>query len=208
MRICITYLFKTLPVKRSALFVLLFFPVFLYAQNIDIDLLRCINPRNPSSVYWRVTSGSAYFLPAGTAAGTLLYGIIKKDRQARQNAYELVINVGVSVMITQIAKYTINRERPAERYPDEVFPTNKGYRHSFPSGHTSLAFSSATTIALQYKKWYITVPAYAWAASVGYSRMYRGMHYPSDVLVGAVAGTGCAFLSHWLTQKIIFPKKH
>jgi len=65
-----------------------------------------------------------------------------------------------------------------------------------------LAFAAATSVSLQYKKWYIVVPAYAWAAGVGYSRLYLGEHYPTDVIGGAVIGAGSAFISHWISKKI------
>jgi membrane-associated phospholipid phosphatase len=193
--------------RKYVVILLLILPVLVNAQHIDIDILKSINPRNPSSAYWNVTSSSAYFVPAGAVAGTLVYGLIKKNRNAQYNAYELCISIGTGVLITQALKYGINRQRPAERFPDEIFPAQIKIGHSFPSGHTSLAFSSATTVALEYKKWYIVVPAYAWAASVGYSRMYRGLHYPSDVLAGAAVGVGSGILSHWLTKKLIRDKK-
>ncbi|MFT3705874.1 MAG: phosphatase PAP2 family protein [Agriterribacter sp.] len=193
--------------KKRILFIVLLFPCLVNAQNIDIDILKSINPSDPSSTYWGITSSSAYFIPAGIAAGTLVYGMIKKNRKVRQRAYELGISVGVGSLFTQTLKFAIDRKRPAEKYPDEVFPAQARYGHSFPSGHTTLAFATATTISLQYRKWYITVPAYVWAASVGYSRMYRGVHYPSDVLAGAVIGVGSGLLSHWLTNKLIRDKK-
>ena len=68
------------------------------------------------------------------------------------------------------------------------------------------AFATATTLTLECKKWYVAVPAYAWAAGVGYSRMYLGEHYPSDVIAGAVVGAGSAWLSHWATQKLFHKK--
>lgn len=184
----------------------LLLPVFINAQNIDIDLLQSINPRNSSSGYWGVTSGSAYFVPAGTAVGTLAYGIIRKDKRIQANAYELVIAIGAGAVVTQTLKYAIDRKRPAETYPDKVYPASMERGHSFPSGHTTVAFATATAVSLQYKKWYITVPAFVWASSVGYSRIYRGVHYPSDVLAGAAIGIGSGYLSHWLTNKLIRKK--
>jgi membrane-associated phospholipid phosphatase len=55
-----------------------------------------------------------------------------------------------------------------------------------------------------YPKWYVIVPSYSWAVAVGYSRMHMGMHYPSDVLMGAIIGTASSFLSFkvqkWIGQ--------
>ena len=78
---------------------------------------------------------------------------------------------------------------------------------SFPSGHTSLAFSTAASLSIQFNKWYVTLPAYLWAGSVAYSRMYLGVHYPTDVLGGAAVGIGSAYLAHWLNQKFFKNKK-
>ena len=64
--------------------------------------------------------------------------------------------------------------------------------YSFPSGHTSLSFATATALSRAYPKWYVIVPAFLWAGSVGYSRMYMGVHNPSDVLTGSVLGIGTA----------------
>jgi membrane-associated phospholipid phosphatase len=174
----------------------------LQSQNLDVDILKGINPRNPNSQYWIQTSASAYWVPAVVSFGTLAYGLIENDKHAKRNAYELFINVGVSTIINEGIKISVNRTRPADRYPNEIFANSVTHGSSFPSGHTALAFATATTVALEYRKWYVVVPAYLWAGSVGYSRMYLGKHYPSDVLGGAVVGIGSGYLSHWLNKKI------
>ncbi|MFZ9878471.1 MAG: phosphatase PAP2 family protein [Chitinophagaceae bacterium] len=50
-------------------------------------------------------------------------------------------------------------------------------------------------------------PAYTFAGLVGYSRMYLGAHYPSDVIAGALVGSGTAWLSYQINKKIVQRKK-
>ncbi|WPU91381.1 phosphatase PAP2 family protein [Mucilaginibacter sabulilitoris] len=172
------------------------------AQNLDVDILKSINPRHPTSLYWRNTSNSAYYAIGAASFGTLIYGLASNDDIAKRNATETFISVGANVLVTHMIKLGVNRTRPADKYPNEIFVNTQTHNQSFPSGHTSLAFATATTLSLQYKKWYVTVPAFAWASSVGYSRMYLGKHYPSDVLAGAVVGMGTAWAGHWFNKKL------
>jgi membrane-associated phospholipid phosphatase len=188
-------------------FVICFFPLKSNSQNIDVNILNDLNPRYPTSQYWIQASASAYWIPAGFTVGTLAYGFIKNDRHEKIKGYEAFISIGSAIAFTEILKPIVRRARPADAYPNEIYTNSPTHGGSFPSGHTTLAFATATTIALQYKKWYIVVPAYLWAGSVGYSRMYLGKHYPSDVLAGAAIGIGGAYMSHWLTKKLFKEKK-
>lgn len=112
----------------------------------------------------------------------------------------LALNTG----ITYGMKYAINRQRPYDRYED-INPVLTSGSPAFPSGHTSTAFTTAMNLSLAIPKWYVAVPAFTWASAVGYARMHLGVHYPSDVLMGAVVGAGSAWLSHkanmWLQQR-------
>ncbi len=65
--------------------------------------------------------------------------------------------------------------------------------HSFPSGHTASAFSCAVVIFLNIKKRY-GIPVLTAAFLMGFSRLYVGVHYPTDVLCGALLGTIIAIL--------------
>jgi membrane-associated phospholipid phosphatase len=186
---------------------LAFTPAIPFAQNLDVEILKGINPMNPNSEYWIQTSSSVYWVPAVLAIGSLGYGYLGGNKQSLNNGYELLISIGISQLISEALKVTVNRERPADRYPYEIFVSSPTHGGSFPSGHASAAFAIATTMALDYKKWYIVVPAYLWAGSVTYSRMYLGKHYPSDVLAGIIIGIGSGYLSHWLTKKIFKIKK-
>jgi membrane-associated phospholipid phosphatase len=138
-------------------------------------------------------------------ASVLAAGIIDNDRLTIKKGIYLAESAAASTFITFGMKYSFKRTRPYNATPG-LTSTGSGNSPSFPSGHTSVAFASATSLYLAYPKWYVAVPAYAWAASVGYSRMYLGVHYPTDVLAGAVIGAGSAWLMY-KANKWLFKKK-
>lgn len=140
-------------------------------------------------------------IPAGM--GTV--GLIKNNDQLLRNACVTFAAIGVNSAITLAMKYSFNRTRPYNTYPD-IVKKSKGGSPSFPSGHTSMAFATATSLCLEYPKWYVIVPAYTLAGTVGYSRMYLGVHYPSDVLIGALVGAGSAWLTYIVNNKLIIRK--
>jgi membrane-associated phospholipid phosphatase len=193
--------------KKILLFISLLFAAAASAQNPDIDILKSINPRYPDAEVWRITSGSVDWVSASVPLGMLAYGYISKNKTMRNNGYELIIAMGINAGITQLMKVGFNRTRPAEEYPNDIFVRSPSKDKSFPSGHTSQAFAAATTLTLQYHKWYISVPAYIYAGCVGYSRMYLGKHYPTDVLAGALVGVGSSYLSRLITDKLFQRKK-
>ncbi len=193
---------------RPFFFLLLLFAALKStAQNTDVDILKGINPNNPNSGYWKAMSGSAYFVSAAVPTFLLTEGIIKNNPLLRQKARNVLGSILIELAISESMKSGFKRKRPAETYPGIIFPYRNVYGRSFPSGHTSLVFATAASLSIQYKKWYVTVPAYLWATSVGYSRMYLGVHYPSDVVTGAAVGIGSAYVSQWLNKKLFPPKK-
>jgi membrane-associated phospholipid phosphatase len=178
-------------------------PIGAAAQNADINLLRKFNLERNQKLdqTFLVLTHSDGPVSIALPATLLTIGLIKKDSLLTQNALMITGSLVASSIITVGMKWGIRRDRPFVTYPDleKLAPAGSP---SFPSGHTSMAFSTATSVTLAYPKWYVIVPAYLWATSVSYSRMHLGVHYPSDVLVGAVIGTGSAFLSAHLTEKI------
>ena len=174
-----------------------------YSQNADIDLLKHIhtnrNEKLDPTLEWITHSVTP--LSIAVPVGTATYALIKKDDRSLQNAVEITSSVLVSGALSVGLKYSINRERPFDTYPfiTEVTPADTP---SFPSGHTTHAFALATSVSLAYPHWYIVVPSYLWAGTVGYTRMALGVHYPSDVLAGALLGSGSAYLCHKINQKI------
>lgn len=136
-------------------------------------------------------------VPAGVFAG----GVIGNDKGTRQNALYIASSSAVNLLFTSVIKKIVKRKRPflANVKINAVYQPGE---YSFPSGHTSSAFTTATALSQVYSKWYVIAPAYLYAGSVGYARMYLGVHYPSDVAAGAILGTGTA-----LSMKFIQPDK-
>lgn len=186
------------------LFLVLLSPFNISGQNPDINLLHKLNaPYEQNLGTWLRLTNSAYWIPPAYVVSNLTYGIIADDRVARSYALEGTISVALSAAITQGLKSLVGRERPAQAYPELIRTYSITKSKSFPSGHSAVTFATASAMAYQGKRWFVTVPVFSWSTTIGYSRMRLGKHYPTDVLVGAAIGVGSGIFGHWLTQKIV-----
>ncbi|GGT86111.1 MULTISPECIES: bifunctional phosphatase PAP2/diacylglycerol kinase family protein [Streptomyces] len=125
----------------------------------------------------------------GFAAGMWAFGGPKGRRAAVRGVTSLAL---ASVTVNTLAKSAVRRQRPlidtvplVRRLPHQPFTT------SFPSGHSASAAAFTAGVALESPGWGAAV--LPMAASVAFSRVYTGVHYPSDVLVGAGLGVGAAY---------------
>lgn len=183
------------------------------SQNSDISVLRNINhPHNPGlDNSMKVVSGSVMPMSIAFPVGVITYDLIRGRKLFRRD-FVIAGAVGGSVAICLGLKYVVNRPRPFVTYSDIIQRDFHVGPYSFPSGHTSTAFSLATSASLCFPKWYIIAPSFLWAGTVAYSRMRLGVHYPTDVIAGAVVGSGCAILSWyitgWIYSKYFTPKSH
>ena len=118
------------------------------------------------------------FVQIGTAIG--VYAVGRGVRSSRVSLFgaDLVRSQIMSTAITQGIKVSVARRRP------------DGTRYSFPSGHTSSSFATATVVQRHFG-WRLGIPAYGLAAFVAGSRLQENRHYPSDVIFGAAIGVVC-----------------
>lgn len=191
-------------IKLFFLLVLFSLSVPLFSQNLDIRILRSINSSRslPSDRFFQFVSNSNAYFVIGIPATIGTISLINHDDQLFRNTCVTVATLAIASGITEIMKYSINRDRPFKTYPD-ISRKSDVRSPSFPSGHTSSSFALATSLSLSYPKWYIIVSSYTWAGTVAFSRMDLGVHYPSDVLAGAIVGAGSAWLTYFVNKKLI-----
>lgn len=131
----------------------------------------------------RITNlGGAFFT---IALCVILY--LFENHAGKSSAKEAMAALLLSHLIVQVFKRFVRRRRPYLNYSNVNTFTRIWKDYSFPSGHTAAAFSLATIFVR-------TIPPVAFicfilAFLVGISRIYIGMHYPSDVIIGALIGT-------------------
>src|SRR5205823_9012510 len=92
----------------------------------------------------------------------------------------------------------IDRPRPPVVYPEPKPLVHVPHGGSFPSGHAATSFACATILALAAPRY--GGAFFVLAAAIAWSRVYNGVHYPLDVLGGAVLGVLVAIALRWLLK--------
>jgi membrane-associated phospholipid phosphatase len=175
--------------------------IYANAESIDIEIMHSIHTNRNANLdnVMKGISNSTYIVLPTIPLGLFANSIIQNDTQQIRNSIQIGSSVIISGLTSLLLKEIIQRDRPfVNAQLIENIGNENGY--SMPSIHSSTAFALATSLSLQYKKWYVIIPSYLWATGVGYSRMHLGVHYLSDVLVGAVIGAGISYLTFYLEK--------
>jgi undecaprenyl-diphosphatase len=191
-----------------------------WIEKIDQELLLFINGlHNPflDEIMWAI-SGKLIWFPLYI----FLFILVFRKTPTKQSIWFVVFGlaaVGLADFTATFGfKEMIGRYRPShhlvlgdmlhyyEFKPGEFY---KGGIHGFVSGHATNSFAIAVMFSLRLRKHfkYITILMLLWATLVSYSRMHLGVHYPTDIIGGAILGTTISFIMYWIYLKVAKTKQ-
>ena len=160
--------------------------------RIPLSLLRALHRRAQRAYHGDGPDDVLRFVPVATVYALKTCGVESKSGW-KQLAVNTVVSYAFSAGTTWALKHSIHERRPD--WTDN---------HSFPSGHTALAFTGAVILDKEYRHvspW-ISVAGYAVATGVAVDRMARNRHAWQDVTAGAAIGVGSTLLGYWLGERI------
>ena len=159
------------------------------AQHVRCGLL------NPfMEVYTQLGNTGMLFIVLG-----LVLLLFKPTRKAGFSALCAML-IGL-VVVNFTIKPLVSRPRPWLVIENFVNMVPEKDPNSFPSGHTNAAFAFALALCMAAPKRWMKVTAVCMAVVMGLSRLYVGVHFPSDVLAGALTGSLCGLAGAWVAKQ-------
>lgn len=140
------------------------------------------------------TSGATFSL------SSLFILIVASGNILRTWAFEALLSLALSHIIVHFIKKFYCRQRPYKILANVNLCSNPLKDYSFPSGHTTAAFSIAIVFSLHSALLAIILLPIAFL--IGLSRMYLGLHYPTDCIIGALLGTISSFIIVYIASNI------
>lgn len=158
--------------------------------------------QNRTNIANDITNFGSYYATGAESAGIYFLGLARKDPKLAETGRLSAEAILASGTVTLSIKIAANRQRPLQGNRRGDFwadgTSHWEFDSSFPSDHATASMALARVFAGEYPHWYVAVPAYGFAESVGISRILANQHFPSDVLVGQAIGflTGGYVLHH------------
>lgn len=167
--------------------------VVVWLQNKEIRLFFFINHKLQHSLLQALVNILTHIGGATCTIVTTLSFAVFTHGSLSNAGWRAFAALAGSHLLVAVIKHAYPRLRPYLVLPKTVTGTILLKDHSFPSGHTTAIFASVTPFAVTYPLSGLAL--YPLAAFVGFSRIYLGLHYPSDCVAGAVIGIAAGLLS-------------
>jgi len=168
--------------------------------NIDANILLCIQENIRAPLLDPIMTAITHLGDGGIfwIIMTVLLLCIPKTRKA---GLVCAVSMIIGLIVTNlILKNLVARIRPYELIDGLTILIKTPHDWSFPSGHTTNAFAAAWVMFSRLPKKY-GVPALILAVLIAFSRMYVGVHYPTDVLGGVIVGCSAAWCAGRILKK-------
>jgi undecaprenyl-diphosphatase len=157
--------------------------VINYLKNKDIDLLFFFNQRIQKDILDTFMKLVTQLGSIGFAMGFPIALMLTPNSQTRMLGFHLALGLIISSILVFSIKLSIRRARPFESFEDIKTLFIPKDKNSFPSGHTCAAMTMGMIISQSISSIASTF-VIGLSILVGISRMYLGVHYPSDVIFG------------------------
>lgn len=166
--------------------------------RVDYRIVHFINRRLRNPFFDYLNIAMTYLGSDVFALGVILALVFLPQDTFRPFAVQSAMTLLVSTIVVQLLKRLIRRKRPFV-HSKTLHSIRIGVDpFSFPSGHTTAAFGLAMSISLLTISPMIRLVFFVLAFGVGFSRVYLAVHYPSDVIAGAIIGSSFALLVHFM----------
>lgn len=188
-------------ITLTVLFLVLEFTVhYGLTQKVDTDSFALINNWGPSAPIDTVMILLSLYGREVVWATIIIILYKKGGKEQKKTAVLMIILFIILIALGVTTKILNNRERPYDTLQNVDLLVPKENDMSFPSGHALVVSGGATLLWLRERRRWATL-ALVEAALVSFSRVYVGVHYPSDVIGGCLLGAIFALLVEWIGQK-------
>ncbi|HEX5168007.1 MAG TPA: phosphatase PAP2 family protein [Cyclobacteriaceae bacterium] len=180
------------------LLIVLLYP-FRSAENQNSFITAAQNNRSPVSVkVFQFISSTSSVVTYGLAL--LIYvtgaGKLKHSKRPLEVFLFIIASTVIAGLLSLLVKDTLHALRPYE-VDKHIAKLSEGGGFSFPSGHSAEAFALATSMFLVLTQRWVAGLILLWSATVAWSRIYLGVHYPLDVIAGIAIGAFTSWCAYY-----------